>query len=229
MKTRITLLLSLILFTGFLFAQNKAVNETEISRIKEISTYKTIDSFSKAKDLNKTARKGDLVVLQDDTRKLYYGIIDTVRSPESIGIILYNEKNERELVEATYADLHYLNISQTPVKNSFTPETEARMKEQLGKMEEKLKLQDQKLEQLSNTVGSAGKAYETSDILLFSAYAGFGVGTALNALGSLAESSTMQGIGAIMVAGSFGASIGTVVMRFSGHNRLKRAGQLLRR
>lgn len=231
MLKNISLTILLLLFTRILFSQTKSPSETELSRIREISVYKTIDSFTRAKDLKQTAKKGDLIVLQDDTRKLYYGIIDSVRSPASVGVILYNEKNEREVVEATYDDLYYLNArpAETKVADAVITKTDAGLAEKLARMEEELKKQDQKFQQLATTVGSAGKSYEASDILLFSTYISFFVGTAVNAIGSFANSTGAQAIGAAMVASSVGTSIGYVVMRFRGHNKLKNAGRLLQR
>lgn len=231
MIKNILLTILLLLFANILFAQNKSANETELSRIREISAYSSLESFARAKDLNRSAQKGDLVVLQDDTRKLYYGIIDSVRSSASIGIILYNEKNEREVVEATYEDLYYLKSTRKEVKSS-APEatrTEPGIAEKLAGMEEELKKQDQKINQLTNMVESAGRSYETSDILMYATYIGFGLGSAISAIGSFSGSTAAQALGGAMVATSLGTSIGSIVMRFSGHKKLKNAGRMQRR
>jgi hypothetical protein len=112
------------------FAQISAdSSQKEQQKIMSLSAYQTIDYFSTARELKIPARKGDAIVLQDEERRLYFGIIDSVKSMNSIQIVLYPKANKRELVQATYDDLYYLKnrpaakneITSQPVQNVLPP------------------------------------------------------------------------------------------------------------
>lgn len=232
MKSFLCQLVLICLFPIALSAQNpSSPNEAELQRIREISRYSSMESFVRARDLNREAKKGDLVVLQDESRKLYYGIIDTVRSPSSIIIILYNEQNVRELAEATYDDIHYLKVSQPDIrKKQWADETnQPDYALELMKRDNLLKNQEQKLIQMSELIGSAGRSYETADILIYVSIGGLFVGSIMSAFGGLYRSNQVAAIGAAVGVGSLGCSIGTIVYRFRGHQRLKDAGRVFRK
>lgn len=228
------LLAALMVLAGLpaLFAQQApSRQEAELQRIGEISRYTSIESFQRAKETNKAARKGDLVVLQDENLKLYYGIIDTVRSAASIGIILYNEQNQRELVEAGYEDLYYLRTSQ-PVMKKTPPvlsDREADYVEEMAKRDAQLKIQEYKILQMADYVERAGRSYETGDILLFVSFGSAIVGSALAAAGGLFNSTSVAATGSLLALGSAGCVIGSVIYRFRGHQKLKDAGRVFRK
>lgn len=97
------------------FAQISAdSSQKEQQKIISLSAYQTIDYFSTARELKIPARKGDVIVLQDEERRLYFGIIDSVKSLNSIQVVLYPKANKRELVQATYDDLYYLKNRPAP-------------------------------------------------------------------------------------------------------------------
>ena len=199
---------------------NDAASETE--RIKQISVYQSIDYFKKASELNKTPIKGDLVVLQDEENKLYHGIIDTVRSLQSIGVILYSFGNRREIVEATYEDLFYLKSPGWKKKESLPVDETKEIWQNLAQKEESIRLLNARLDQTIMQVESAGKAYETSDILMYVSYGCLFLGASVGA------ASTLSGGGGsasnLFFAGWAATGIASIVYQFKGHNRLKLAG-----
>ena len=90
------------------FAQISADStQKEQEKIMNLSKYQSIDYFATAREQKIAAKRGDVIVLQDDERRLYFGIVDTDRSFSSIKVVLYPKKDQREIVQATYDDLYY--------------------------------------------------------------------------------------------------------------------------
>jgi hypothetical protein len=215
-------LLSFLLIPALLFAQVSDNASMELERIKQISVHQSIDYFKKATELNKTPIKGDLVVLQDEENKIYHGIIDTVRSLQSIGVILYSFGNRREIVQATYEDLFYLKLPGWKKKESLPVDETKEIWQNLAQKEESIRLLNARLDQTIQQVEAAGKAYETSDILLFVSYGVLILGASV-----AVASSSSGGSGSVFglaYAGFVGTGIASLVYEFKGHSRLKRAG-----
>jgi hypothetical protein len=228
MKNLFSIICFLMAFPAF--AQISADSmRTEQERIGKISKFQSIDFFSRARDIKQPVKRHDLVVLQDEDRKLYYGIVDSVKSLNSISIILYPAPNGRERVQATFDDIYLPKQNEVravvPAPATQTPEYTApimRVKEN--------KQEDFRIAQAADLLEQAGRSYENADILKYLSYASFFVGTALSAAGSLNSSgSSLQAAGGILIGAGVGASIGSVVYRFRGHGSLKSAGAALRR
>lgn len=220
------------LFTCVSFAQISADSmRTEQERIGKISKFQSIDFFSRARDIKQPVKRHDLVVLQDEDRKLYYGIVDSVKSLNSISIILYPAPNGRERVQATFDDIYLPKQNEVravaPAPVAQVPEYNApimRVKEN--------KQEDFRIAQAADFLEQAGRSYENADILKYLSYASFFVGVALSTAGSLSysgSSSSLQAAGGILIGATVGASIGSIVYRFRGHGNLKSAGAALRR
>ena len=212
------------------FAQISADSmRVEQERIAKISKFQSIDFFSRARDIKQAVRRHDLVVLQDEDRKLYYGIVDSVKSLNSISIILYPAPNGRERVQATFDDIYLPKQNEVravvPAPAPQTPEYTApimRVKEN--------KQEDFRIAQAADLLEQAGRSYENADILKYVSYAAFFVGSAISAAGAFNSSgSSLQAAGGILIGAGVGASIGSVVYRFRGHGNLKSAGAALRR
>ena len=95
-------------------------SQKEQQKIMTLSAYQSIDYFATARELKIPAKKGDAIVLQDEERRLYFGIIDSVKSLNSIQIVLYPKTNKRELVQATYDDLYYLKNRPAAIPGNAT-------------------------------------------------------------------------------------------------------------
>ena len=95
-------------------------SQKEQQKILNLSAYQSIDYFATARELKIPDKKGDAIVLQDEERKLYFGIIDSVKSMNSIQVVLYPKANKRELVQATYDDLHYLKNRPAAITDNAT-------------------------------------------------------------------------------------------------------------
>lgn len=230
MKAFLTAFLTFFSFISF--AQISADSmRTEQERIGKISKFQSIDFFSRARDIKQPVKRHDLVVLQDEDRKLYYGIVDSVKSLNSISIILYPAPNGRERVQATFDDIYLPKQNEVkavipaPAPVVQAPEYTApmmRVKEN--------KQEDFRIAQAADFLEQAGKSYENADILRYLSYASFFVGAALSTAGSLNSSgSSLQAAGGILIGAAVGSSIGSVVYRFRGHGNLKSAGAALRR
>ena len=225
MKALLTAFLTFFSFISF--AQISADSmRTEQERIGKISKFQSIDFFSRARDIKQPVKRHDLVVLQDEDRKLYYGIVDSVKSLNSISIILYPAPNGRERVQATFDDIYLpkQNEVRAVAPAAQTPEYAPIMRVKENKQE------DFRIAQAADFLEQAGKSYENADILRYLSYASFFVGAALSTAGSLNSSgSSLQAAGGILIGASVGASIGSVVYRFRGHGSLKSAGAALRK
>ena len=215
-------LLYLLLIPAVIFAQESDNASMELERIKQISAYQSIDYFQKGSELNKTPLKGDLVVLQDEENKLYHGIIDTVRSLHSIGVILYSFGNRREIVEATYEDLFYLKSPGWKKKESLAVDEKKEIWQNLAQKEESIRLLNARLDQTIQQVEAAGRAYETSDILMYVSYGCLFLGASVGAASTLSAGS--GSVSGLFFAGWAGTGIASIVYQFKGHNRLKLAG-----
>ncbi len=220
------------IFSCVSFAQISADSmRIEQERIGKISKFQSIDFFSRARDIKQAVRRHDLVVLQDEDRKLYYGIVDSVKSLNSISIILYPAPNGRERVQATFDDIYLPKQNEVravaPAPTVQAPEYTApvmRVKEN--------KQEDFRIAQAADLLEQAGRSYENADILKYLSYASFFVGLTLSTAGSLSSSgssSSLQAAGGILIGATVGASIGSIVYRFRGHGNLKSAGAALRR
>ncbi len=230
MKNLFSIICFLMAFPAF--AQISADSmRIEQERIGKISKFQSIDFFSRARDIKQAVRRHDLVVLQDEDRKLYYGIVDSVKSLNSISIILYPAPNGRERVQATFDDIYLPKQNEVkavipaPAPATQTPEYTApimRVKEN--------KQEDFRIAQAADLLEQAGRSYENADILKYLSYASFFIGTAISTAGSFNSSgSSLQAAGGILIGAGVGASIGSVVYRFRGHGNLKSAGAALRR
>jgi hypothetical protein len=223
-----------VLFTFFSLVSIAQISadsgKIEQTRIVSISRFQTIDYFASAREQKLPARKGDLIVLQDEERRLYYGIVDTVRSLNSIRIVLYPKANQRELVEAAYDDLYYLKAGNSKVETVLQKkEPEPDYVEELARKDQQIKQQDLKINQAAIYLENAGQDYETGDILRYVSQASFVLGTAFTSIGSLSSGSTLQTAGGILIGSSLVTGISSIVYRFRGHNKLKTAGATLRR
>jgi hypothetical protein len=216
--------LNLLFIPAVLVAQQKNDAASEIERIKQISVYQSIDYFIKASELNKTPSKGDLVVLQDEENKLYHGIIDTVRSMKSIGVILYSIGNRREIMEATFEDLFYLKSPGWKKKEGFPEDETKEIWQNLAQKEESIRKLNARLDQTIQQVEAAGRAYETSDILLYVSYGCLFIGATVGAASAFSGSSQGGSASGLFFAGWAGTGIASIVYQFKGHNRLKLAG-----
>ena len=223
-----------VLFTFFSFVSIAQISadsgKIEQTRIASISRFQLIDYFATAREQKIPAKRGDLIVLQDEERRLYYGIVDTVRSLNSIRIVLYPKANQRELVEASYDDLYYLKAANSKVETVLKKkEPEPDYVEELARKEQQIRQQDLKINQAAMYIENAGSDYETADILRYVSQASIVLGTALTSIGSYSGGSTLQTTGGILVASSLVTGISSIVYRFRGHNKLKTAGATLRR
>lgn len=250
MKILMSIFIFILISTGFSQISPDS-SRKEQERIINLSKYQSIDYFETARSLKIPARRGDEVVLQDEERKLYFGIIDTVRSLASIQIVLYPRPDRRELVQATYDDLYYLRNrpetakSQSIEKNTAavkdavektafsdketSSQTDSDLDFRLAKLERKTEQQQLRINEAAFALESAGRSYETAEILRIVSGACLVLGSVFSSVGSFTNSSSTVATGGLLFLSSGISSVGALVYRFKGHGKIKSAGLMLRR
>ena len=178
----------------------------EQEKIASLARNNDIRFFATARELARPARSGDAVVLQDDKHILYFAIIDSVRSLNSIRVILYPKPGQRELAEATYDDLYYLKPAERPKAFSEKSDVPDYIME-LAARDKKINQMESKMNQAAFYLADAGKSYETSDILRYTSIGAFTAAVLASSLGSLAKSPALVAGGTILFLGSVGAGV----------------------